>query len=146
MAKRTWKQGWYTLKNPQKYIGDKNKVRYMSSWELETHSFLDNNPNILQWASEEIAIPYVKPTDKRIHQYYPDYWVKARARNGKIIQKIIEVKPHKQTRRTKSRNKKQRLYEDIQLAINIAKWDAAKKFCNKYGIIFEIVTEKDIFS
>jgi len=145
MKKKTWKQGWYTPKNPQKYVGDVTKIRYMSSWELDTHIFLDNNPNILQWSSEGIAIPYIKPTDKKIHKYYPDYWVKAQLPNGKIIQKIIEVKPAKQTRRTRSRNPKQKLYEQVQFAINIAKWEAAKKFCNKYGIIFELVTEKDIY-
>lgn len=142
---KNFRQGFFTPKNPDKYVGDVSKIRYMSSWELEFHNFLDNNPNVLSWSSEEIAIPYLKPTDRKIHRYYPDYWVKYKDRDGNIIQEIIEVKPHKETRKTRARNPKTRLYEDITYAINVAKWRAAKQFCDKYGIKFRIVTERKIF-
>jgi hypothetical protein len=39
---------------------------------------LDANENILEWSSEGIAIPYVKPTTGRVHRYYPDFWVRSR--------------------------------------------------------------------
>jgi len=45
-----FKQGLYTPRNPQKYLGDPEKIRYMSSWEYETHKFFDNNEKVLQWA------------------------------------------------------------------------------------------------
>ena len=142
---RTFKQGWYQLKHPEKYVGDPAKIRYMSSWELKTHQFLDNNPNILKWSSEEVVIPYLKPTDNRVHRYFPDYWVLFRNKEGHKIQEIWEVKPHSQTRRSRSRNSKHRLYEDVQYAVNMAKWQAAQQFCDKYGMKFRVLTEKDIF-
>ena len=140
-----YKQGWYTPKNPDKYVGDLSKIRYMSSYELQMHEFLDNNPNVLRWSSEEIAIPYIKPTDGKVHRYFPDYWVEYVDKDGNTIQEIIEVKPMDQTRRSRRRNPKQKLIEDVQYAVNVAKWEAAQKFCDKYGIIFKIVTEKKIF-
>lgn len=143
-----FKQGWYQLRHPEKYIGDPAKIRYMSSWELSTHRFLDNNPNILRWSSEEIAIPYIKPTDGKVHRYFPDYWVEYRNRQGELIQEIWEVKPKTQTRKpcaSKKKNARTRLYEDVTYAINIAKWQAAKQFCDAHGFIFRIMTEKDIY-
>jgi hypothetical protein len=68
-------QGYFKPRHPEKYVGDVNKIRFMSSWELQADKFLDDNPNVLRWSSEEIVIPYVKPTDGKVHRYYPDYWV-----------------------------------------------------------------------
>ena len=140
-----WKQDWYTPRHPEKYVGDVNRIRYMSSWELKMHQFLDNNPNVLEWCSECIAIPYVKPTDGKVHKYYPDYWVKYRNKKGEVVQEIVEVKPEEQTRQTRKRNRKQRLYEQLSFEINKAKWRFAQQFCNKYGLKFRIVTEKGIY-
>ena len=140
-----FRQGFYTPRNPDKYVGNLAKIRYMSSWELQTNKFFDSNPNILRWSSEEIAIPYTKPTTGRVHRYFPDYWIEYKTSRGDIVQEIIEVKPKAQTKRTRSRNPKTRLYEDLTLAINIAKWESAKRFCDKYGIKFRIITENEIF-
>lgn len=143
-----FKQGWYQLRHPEKYVGDITKIRYMSSWEFKTHEFLDNNPNILRWSSEEIAIPYLKPTDNRVHRYFPDYWVEYRNRHGQMVHEIWEVKPAAQTRKpraSKRKTTKTRLYEDLTYAVNTAKWQAAQQFCEKHGVIFRIMTERDIF-
>ena len=144
---RGHKQGKYTPKHPEKYVGDPTKIRYMSSWELSFDQFLDNNPNILRWSSEEIAIPYVKPTTGRVHKYYPDYWIEYRDKTGKIVHEIIEVKPEKQTKQptTKGKNRKTQIYESLTWAVNTAKWEACQQFCNKYGIKFRLVTEKQLF-
>lgn len=139
-----WKQGWYNPNHPEKYVGEINHIRYMSSWELQVHKFLDDNPNIIQWSSETIKIPYIKPTDKRVHYYYPDYWIKYKNRKGQIVEKIVELKPSKYLKPSKAKNRRQRLYEDTQYAINLCKWQAAKKVCDKYGIPFQIITEKDL--
>lgn len=144
---RGWRQGYYTLRNPEKYQGDPDRIRYMSSWELKTHQFLDGNPNILEWSSEEIAIPYVKPTTRRLHRYFPDYWIKYRNKSGQIVEEIWEVKPANQTAAPKRRGKrkKQQLIESIQWAVNQAKWEAAQKFCDERGIKFRLVTENQLF-
>jgi hypothetical protein len=143
MANKTYKQGVYTLRHPEKYIGDPTKVCFRSSWELEMHKFLDCNPNILRWSSEEVAIPYVKPTTGRVHRYFPDYWVEYKNKAGEVIQEIIEVKPMNQV----DLSKKKRLteYEKITYAVNMAKWQAAKQFCDKHEIKFTILTENHMF-
>lgn len=137
-------QGSYVPKNPHKYVGDVSKIRYMSSYELETHKFFDNNPNVLRWSSEEIAIPYLKPTDGKVHKYWPDYWVEYVNKDGVIVQEIIEVKPASQTRMPNG-NSKHKLYESLTLAVNVAKWQAAQAFCKARNITFRIITEKSIF-
>ena len=38
--------------------------------------YFDRNENVIEWSSEEIAIPYVSPWDNKIHRYYPDFLVK----------------------------------------------------------------------
>ena len=85
MTKPTSK-GYYTPENPDKYIGDKTNIRFMSSWELDVHKFLDRNPNVLRWGSEIVAIPYFKRATGRMHKYYTDYYVKFRKGNGAIIE------------------------------------------------------------
>lgn len=149
MASR-FHQGKFIPKNPHKYVGDVDKIRFMSSWEYEMDTFLDNNPNILLWSSEEIAIKYIKPTDQRIHTYYPDYWVEYVDKDGAVRRKLIEVKPLAQTKQP-TRKHKHLLYEKITYAVNVAKWQAAVAWCKLKSaqdgipIQFEIITEKSIF-
>jgi len=75
-TKQKFVQGIYYPRRPEKYKGDVKNIIYRSSWELQFMTFCDNSPSIIEWASEEIAIPYVKPTDKRVHYYYLDFWIK----------------------------------------------------------------------
>jgi hypothetical protein len=144
MAVKRFEQGLYTLSHPEKYLGDPTKVRYMSSWELHLHKFFDNNTRVLKWASEEIAIPYIKPTDGKLHRYFPDYWVEYINKDGVIVREIIELKPASQTRMPR-KGAKTSLYEHLTLAVNMAKWQAAEVWCKQRGIKFRIVTEKSVF-
>ena len=64
--------------------------------------YCDNNPNILEWGSEEIIIPYKSPLDKKVHRYFPDFFIKYKNSSGKIIREIIEVKPKDIFRRRKN--------------------------------------------
>lgn len=144
MAK-TFRQGVFEPKHPEKYVGNVDNIVYRSSWELKFNQFCDNNPNILRWASEEIKIPYIKPTDNRVHHYYPDYWIEYKNKSGQVVREIIEVKPSTQTRAPRRKKARQQLYEQLTYAINIAKWTYAKKWCEERGIKFRIVTEKELF-
>lgn len=136
-------QGYFTPQHPEKYVGaDVTKIRYMSSWELKFNQFLDNNQNVLRWASESIAIPYLKPTDGRVHKYYPDYWIEYRNRDGEIIQEIIEIKPANQIQL----GRKPSTYQQLTHAVNMAKWQSCQKFCESKGIAFRILSEKELFS
>ena len=40
---KRWAQGKYSLKNPDKYVGNKNPT-YRSSWEFHFMKFCDENP------------------------------------------------------------------------------------------------------
>lgn len=147
VKKRGYQQGLFKPKHPEKYKGDITKIRYMSSYERSFFKFLDNNPSVILWASEEIAIPYRKPTTGRIHKYYPDIWVKYKDRNGKIHQDLVEIKPEAQIRPPTrvGKKKKTQLYEAICWSINSAKWASAQEFCKQYGLNWKLVSEKGIF-
>jgi hypothetical protein len=69
---KTYK-GRYSPKNPGKYKGDPTGIIYRSLWERKLMVYLDENKSIIQWSSEEIAIPYISPLDIRYHRYFPDF-------------------------------------------------------------------------
>ena len=99
----------------------------------------DKNENILEWGSEEIIIPYRSPVDNRFHRYFPDFYVKAKTRNGTLSKNIIEIKPYAQTQQPK-RNKKVKvtrsyLSEVKTFAVNQAKWKAADEYCKDLSLI-----------
>ena len=134
-------KGLYTPQHPEKYIGNPRKIRYLSSWELKFQYFCDTNPNILAWGSEEIYIKYFHPIKKKVCNYIPDFFIKYKDVNGKIITELIEIKPKKETKLTN----KSSLYDKVNIAINTQKWTAAKAFCDKAGIQFRILTEDQLF-
>ena len=59
--------------------------------------YCDSTTNVLEWGSEEIALPYRSPIDNRVHRYFPDFYIKIRETTGQIKRYIIEIKPKKQT-------------------------------------------------
>jgi len=89
-------KGWFTPRNPQKYKGDATNIVYRSSWELRVMKYLDDNPAVVWWASEELFIPYKSPVDQKVHRYFPDFIARIRQANGEITV-VMEVKPFKQT-------------------------------------------------
>jgi hypothetical protein len=134
-------KGRFILKNPTKYIGNANNVFFRSSWELRAMQFFDMSPSILRWGSEEIKIPYIKPTDGKIHYYYPDFLIVYKDKNGQIKQELLEIKPLKEVKISK----KSTLYDKVSIAINEAKWKAATAFALQNGMTFRILTEASIF-
>ena len=140
-------RGKYKPKNPNKYVGDPTKINYRSLWERKCMLRFDDNPNIIKWASEEIAIPYLSPVDRKRHRYYPDFMVELKNKEGKVETIMIEVKPKKQTEPPKPRKRKSVTYlnEAKTYAINQAKWAAAQALCDRKGWTFRIMTEKEIY-
>ena len=65
-----FKQGYFKPTNPEKYKGNVDKIFYRSSWELKFNNWCDKHPSVLEWSSEEIVIPYKKPTDNQMHRYF----------------------------------------------------------------------------
>ena len=140
-------QGFYEPKNPQKYKGNPTNIIYRSGWELKLMLFLDSHKDILSWGSEEIIIPYRSPIDNKIHRYFVDLVVHLKQENKDVKKLLIEIKPEKflqAPKITPRKSKKTILFEHTQFLLNTAKFEAAKKWCEKNGYTFFIMTEKDI--
>ncbi len=134
-------KGKYTLKNPEKYIGNGTPT-YRSSWELAVMRTFDTNPAILKWASESIKIPYRNPFTGYNTVYVPDFFIVYIDANGKQHSELLEIKPEKQTFFEKT-GKNQ--YNKVQYVLNMAKWAAAEAWCKSKGIRFRVVNESDLF-
>lgn len=135
--------GKYKPINYKKYKGDPTKIYYRSLWERRFMVYCDNNPNIIEWGSEEIIIPYRSPVDKKVHRYFPDFYIKYKNSQGKILREIIEVKPKAQCLPPKKpkRQTKKFKYKVLTYIINQAKFEAAGEFCKQRDMGFRILTE-----
>lgn len=143
--------GKFTPKNKEKYVGDHKNIVYRSLWERNTFRWLDGNPNVVQWTSEEIVIPYVCETDKKVHRYYVDIWFKTKENKNYLI----EIKPKSQTKPPKNttksnnnnnNNKRKYIRESLTYIKNMSKWKAAKEFALDNDWEFHIWTEETLKS
>ena len=139
-------KGKYQPSFPKKYKGDPTNIVYRSLWERTFMKYCDTNENILEWFSEEIAVPYRSPIDNKIHRYFPDFYIKVKESNGSIKKYIIEIKPKKQTiePQVQKRRTKGYIYEVYEYAKNQAKWKAAEEWCADRGYEFKVLTEDDL--
>jgi len=139
-------RGKYYPSFPRKYKGDPTNIIYRSLWERKFMVYCDKNQNILEWASEEIAIPYRSPIDNRVHRYFPDFYIKVQENTGKIKRYLIEVKPLKQTTKPKKPKRQTKGYirEAFEYARNQAKWKAAREYCADRMWEFKVITEKEL--
>jgi hypothetical protein len=103
--------------------------------------FCDNNPAILQWASEAINIPYRNPFTNKQTIYVPDFLIIYEDKNGQKHAEVIEIKPSTETTLESARSPRDRAY----VALNMAKWQAANAWCKQQGMKFRVVTENEIF-
>ena len=138
-------KGKYKPSYPKKYKGDPTNVIYRSLWERKFMVYCDKNENILEWSSEEIALPYKSPLDNRIHRYFPDFYIKVKEGN-KIQKYLVEIKPKKQVSEPKvpKRKTKGYIYEVKEYVKNQAKWKSAQEFCEDRQWKFKIMTEDDL--
>ena len=141
------------LTHPEKYVGKIDLIEARSSWEWSMFKFLDENSSILAWSSEEVVIPYRSPADKKMHRYFPDFYIKYKNYKDEIIEAVLEVKPSNQAdpilqgnnpklTENMSMKSKHRVIKDF--VINKEKWNAARLYCSNKGWRFFVLTEKDI--
>ena len=145
-TRNKWRQGYFKPRHPEKYNGSLPIV-YRSGLELKVMRFFDENRNVISWGSESIIIPYLKPTDNKVHRYYLDFDVTIRDGKGNDTKYIIEVKPYKQTlppKNTGRKSNKTLVMEKVNYSINMSKWKSAREWAEKHGYVFNIITEKDI--
>ena len=137
-------KGQFSPKNPQKYDGNPCNIIWRSSWELKFFMFLDNDPRIIKWSSEETFIPYRSPKDGKIRRYFPD--IIYTTIDKKTV--MVEIKPSYQTNPPNppkdNKGKKRYITEVITYGINQAKWSAAEDYCKDRGWEFKIITENEL--
>lgn len=156
---RHYHQGKYQCMNPDKYLGDLETIYFRSSWEKKLYYYLDTNNRVLRWAAENIAIPYeyYENGNLSVHRYYPDAYCEFRLSNGDTRKVVLEIKPSTEYRLDEKtgdlvppkepKNKTMKSMKNYEYALrtfhkNILKWQAAKKYCEKRGIEFYIISPK----
>ena len=155
-AKSVYKQGYYVLQNPEKYVGDTTKIIYRSSWEYRFCRYCDLTADITCWSSEPIGIPYHTPFDKpssRPHTYYVDFFMRVKYSDTETADYIIEVKPQSSvdkpgklsntasTKQIKAHNDRTKLW-----VVNQSKWNAAILYAQKMGYQFQVITEEFLYN
>jgi hypothetical protein len=156
MPKRTYrefKQGQFKPINKQKCL-NKTNPEYRSGLEMKVMTVLDKNPNVLEWSSEMIVIPYIHPVktaqsgSPQYSRYFVDFYIKLKV--GETVKElVVEVKPKKQCSKPQAHGNKKTstlLYENVMWAVNQAKWEAATAYCKKKNYIFVIRNEDNIDS
>jgi len=134
-------QGYYTVLNPDKYVG-KGKPMFRSSWEFKVMQMFDTNPNITNWASESLKIPYQNPFTGKYTVYVPDFVVTYVDAKGNRKAEIIEVKPAKETFLEQAKSQRAK----AAVALNTYKWAAAHAFAKQHGMTFRVLTEQNLFN
>ena len=141
------KHGQFVPRSPKKYKG-RYPIVVRSSWERSMCQWLDRNPHVVEWSSESIFIHYFDPVRNKKRRYFPDFYILMKDKNDKLSQFIVEVKPYKETIPPSNRGKKSKktkVYETKTYTTNQAKFDAARQWCDKMGMEFVILTEKQLF-
>lgn len=139
-------KGYFKPKHPSKYKGDPTNIIYRSHWEAKFMKYLDDHPDVLSWASEEVIIPYRSPVDGKLHRYFPDFVVRKRNSVGVVETLMVEIKPLEQTREPVKKKTINKAYinEVMTWGVNQAKWKAAKEYCEDRKWKFVILTEKEL--
>lgn len=104
-------------------------------------SFLDTHPNVIQWGSECVRIPYVNPLTGKSTIYIPDFLIKYQDKKGSQRVELLEVKPRKETVMEAAKSRRDKAF----VILNTAKWRAAQIWCAKNGVTFRVLNEDAIF-
>jgi len=104
--------------------------------------YLDDHVQIERWSSEEFCIPYRSPIDRRMHRYFPDFWVEKA--NGEEL--VIEVKPkqHLIPPKKPKRQTAKYLREMKTFVVNQRKFEVAQEYCKNKGMKFQIMTQDEL--
>jgi hypothetical protein len=110
---------------------------------------------VIHWNVEGITIPYeMEVTDSRgnkhweTFRYHPDAFAEIQKLDGTISKTVIEIKPYSETipptppKRITAKSLENYEYRQKMFLRNFAKWTKAKKFCEKKGFDFFVMTEK----
>jgi hypothetical protein len=143
--KSGFKQGYYNPNNPTKYIGD-GPIIYRSSWERKFCHWCDYNDDVIYWVSEPFAIKYYNILDNKVHNYFPDFYVKLN-RDNIVEEYLVEIKPKAQLQKPKPPKRKtaksmknfKHGYENY--VRNLCKTDALNKLAKERNFKVMLLTE-----
>jgi len=140
-----------TEEHKKKYCGNSNQIIYRSGWERDFCKYLLNNKCVTKLVMEEVIINYISPIDGNKHRYFMDFYFEITDKNGEIKRVLCEVKPFAQTQpptksltKTGRKSKKRESTYQKQIRtymVNMAKWEATKRFAEKNDLIFLILTD-----
>jgi hypothetical protein len=135
MKKQNFKCGKYQVKNTQKT--NSADIVYRSSYELKMLEYLDVCPGVTEYTSENVKISYM--FQGKAHNYYPDFCVEfadhAPFKAGKSILEIATDRSLTAPKPGASATEYKRYIK------NMAKWQAAKAYCDENNMKFLLVTE-----
>jgi len=141
-----FKQGFYEELNG-KYIGPK-PIIYRSSWEYKFMVYCDKNTDVLSWSSEAVKIKYYNPITKKFHNYYIDFFMKVKTKDGLEKKYLVEIKPSSllkaptAPKRVTEKALNNYKYAANEFVKNKHKAEAAKKVAESIGMEYIILTEK----
>jgi len=151
IGNKNYHQGYYVVKNPEKFLGNPQGVLYRSSWEFRFMFYLDMNPKIRKWNSEGLTIVW-KDMQNKSHRYYPDfYYEMIDPKDPNIVEKVIvEIKPMRETQKpVRPVNETLKALRNYEYGYkmymkNKLKWGAALEYCQKRGYKFVLITEEHL--
>lgn len=139
----------YNPTNKEKYTGE-YPIIARSSWEQEFMTYLDHHPDVVEWASEPVKIPYSNPFPTARNPngggqsiYIPDFLVTFLDKVGNQRTKLIEIKPLAQAAESRGRNSNAL---SALRAKNEAKWGAATQWATRRGVDFLVLTEAELYA
>ena len=139
------------LEHKEKFIG-RRPISLRSSYEIKYAQFLDLNPSVLEWKSEDVIIKYWDSTTKKNRRYFVDFWMKVKDADGIVKEFLVEVKPLNMLKPPRPPKRKTAKYRNRvrQYIVNECKFEAARNVCQHLrdttgrDIEFIIITEKEL--
>lgn len=103
----------------------KQMPRFLSSLELKLHYYLNHCDDVEYYDYEGLIISYVKPSDNKKHDYYPDFQIKY---YGDDVIHVQETKTYLQK-------------DNLDV---IAKQNSAIDYCNSNNMRYSIIFDEDV--
>ena len=138
-------QGYYSCRHPEKYVGDRSKIVFRSSWEFKFLRWCDNTQSVKRFSSEPISIPYLCPVDRKVHQYFVDFWIEMQDEAGNFSRWLIEVKPERhliipeEPKRQTIVSMTNHINQVKRVLKNLAKFQAARNFAKMQNMKFGVL-------
>ena len=161
-------QGFYIVKNKEKYIGDSDLVVFRSAWEFSFCMWSDYSPSIVRWSSEPVKVPYYdrvsnlekckkqgldpnNPKNWTRKNYNTDFWIEVKKPDETFERWFIEIKPGYKLMKPKpvlktAPLKDQKKFNKLakEYLINESKFEAMKNWSSRSGAKFYVFTEDQL--